>query len=48
MLHDRLGAGDSRPTEGRVELANDKSMFPPARDRLLGRLRFSEKGKVPT
>ena len=35
-------------TRAGVELANDKSMLPPTRDRLLGRLRFSEKGKVPT
>jgi hypothetical protein len=48
MLRDRVAAGDNRPNEGRVELADKKSMLMPAADRILNRLRFTEKGKVPT
>jgi hypothetical protein len=47
MLRDRVAAGDSRPNEGRVEIADKKSMITPAADRLLSRLRFTEKGKAP-
>jgi hypothetical protein len=48
MLRDRVAAGDSRPNKGRVEFADKKSVLPPAGDRLLNRLMFTEKGKVPT
>jgi hypothetical protein len=47
-LRDRVAAGDRRPNEGRAGLADKKSMLPPAAERLLSRLRLTEKGKVST